>query len=128
MPGPSQIVVFLAGAWLIGIGLFMLLRPRPALAILGRMGGSPLIHFGEMAARFTVGLLLFLVAPDTRAPDVMMFVGVFLMASAVVIAALPRRWHSAFSTWWAQRIPQIGVRLLGPISWAMGAALIWTAT
>lgn len=127
MPSPSQTMIFLAGAWLIGVGLFMLLQPRQALATLARMGSSPAIHFGEMAARFATGGLLVLFAADTRAPTVITIIGAFLMISAVVLALLPRRWHSAYSIWWSRRIPVGAVRLLGPISWIMGGTLIWTA-
>lgn len=127
MPSLSQTVIFLAGAWLIGVGVFMLLQPRQALATLARMGSSPAIHFGEMAARFATGGLLVLFAADTRAPTAITIIGAFLMISAVVLALLPRRWHSAYSIWWLRRIPVGAVRFFGPISWIMGAALIWTA-
>jgi len=127
MPTLPQTVIFLAGAWLIGVGVFMLLQPRQALATLARMGNSPAIHFGEMAVRFATGVLLVLVAADTRAPTAITIIGAFLMVSALILALLPRRWHSAFSIWWSRRIPVGAVRLLGPLSWIMGAALIWTA-
>ena len=114
-----------AGIWLIGLGGFMLVRPKNALAALGRMGGSAAIHIGEMAVRILVGLALVIAAEASRYPVVITALGGFLIASAVVLLILPRRWHAAYSTWWAGRIPEAAVRLIGPVSWLMGGALIW---
>lgn len=119
--------VVLAGLWLIGVGVFMLARPHRALTVLARMGGSPAIHFGEMAVRLMVGIALVLAASATRVPVAITIIGAFLIGTAILLSLLPRRWHAAYSTGWARRIPPTVVRLLGPTSWAMGAALIWTA-
>lgn len=51
----SQWLVVAAGLWLIGLGVFMLIQPRQALAALGQMGGSPTVHIAEMAARILAG-------------------------------------------------------------------------
>ncbi len=119
--------VFLAGLWLIGVGAFMLVWPHRALAVLARMGSSPAIHFGEMAIRLVVGIALVLTASATRFPLVITTIGAFLIVTAILLSLLPRRWHAAYSTAWARRIPPWTVHLLGPLSWAMGAALIWAA-
>ncbi len=121
----AQGLVLLAGVWLIGLGGWMLIRPRDALAALARMGGSPAIHIGEMAIRILAGLALLLAASASRSPSAMTVIGGFLIASALILLILPRRWHAAYSTFWAGRIPVPAVRLIGPLSWAMGAALIW---
>jgi len=126
-PTAAQIVLGLSALWMVGVGTMMLVWPRRSLALLARMGSSPTIHFGEMAIRFAVGLLILLTAHQTRAPTALAAIGGFLMASALVLALLPRRWHAAYSVGWSRRIPPMAVRVLGPISWAMGAALIWAA-
>ena len=121
----AQWLTITTGAWLIGLGGLMLIRPRQALAALGRMGGSAAIHIGEMAVRILVGLVLVIAAAGSRYPVAITLIGEFLIASAVVLLILPRRWHAAYSTWWADRIPVAAVRLIGPLSWLMGGALIW---
>ena len=121
----AQWLAVATGIWLIGLGAFMLVRPKTALAALGRMGGSAAIHIGEMAVRILVGLALVLAAAGSRYPVAITVIGGFLIASAVVLLILPRRWHAAYSTWWASRIPEGAVRLIGPLSWLMGGALIW---
>ena len=121
----SQGLVVVAGVWLIGLGVFMLVRPRQALVALSRMGGSPSVHIGEMAVRILVGAAMVLAAAGSRYPFAVMVIGGFLIVSAVILLVLPRRWHAAYSTWWASRIPVPAVRLIAPLSWVMGGALIW---
>ena len=112
--------------WMIGLGIFMAVAPRPALSALAAMGGTPRVHFGEMAIRILAGAALMLTAEASRFPQALWLIGVFLIASAVGLMLLPRRWHSAYSRWWAARIPVWTVRIVGPISVAIGAVLIWT--
>jgi len=121
----SQWLVAGAGVWLIGLGVFMLVQPRQALSALGQMGGSPTVHIGEMAVRIIAGIAMVFAADASRFPVAITVLGSFLIVSAVVLLLLPRRWHSAYSTWWSRRIPVPAVRLIAPMSWAMGGALIW---
>ena len=121
----SQWLVIVAGLWLIGVGVFMLIQPRQALVVLGQMGGSPRVHIGEMAVRILAGIAMVFAAAASRFPLVVAVIGSFLIISALVLLLLPRRWHAAYSTWWSIRIPVAAVRLMAPVSWAMGGALIW---
>jgi len=121
----SQWLVIAAGLWLIGLGVFMLIQPRQALAALGQMGSSPAVHIGEMAVRILVGTAMVLEAAASRFPVAISIIGSFLIISALVLLLLPRRWHAAYSRWWSRHIPATAVRLIAPISWAMGGTLIW---
>lgn len=114
-----------AGVWLIGLGVWIALFPRRALAALAAMGGTPVIHFGEMSVRLLAGVALVAAGPVSRFPAVISLIGGFLILSALVLMALPRRWHAAYSTWWAARIPVPAARLVAPFSMIGGAALIW---
>lgn len=121
----SQWFAVLIGVWLIGLSLFMLLAPQRALGVLAAMGSTPLIHFGEMAGRIAAGFVLMLASVVSRSPQVINLIGAFLIVSAVVLMALPRRWHAAYSTWWAKRVPVWAVRVSAVFSITAGAALIW---
>jgi len=121
----AQWLASLAGVWLMAVGLFMGAAPRRALKALAAMGGSNPVHFGEMAVRTVAGVVLVVAAPVSRFPDALAVIGWFLVASAVVLTVLPRRWHSAYSRWWAARIPTAAVRLLAPLSVLGGGVLIW---
>ena len=121
----SQWLVIATGVWLIGLGVFMLIQPRQALAALGQMGGSPTVHIGEMAVRILAGVAMIFAAAASRFPVAISIIGSFLIVSALVLLLLPRRWHAAYSRWWSCHIPVTAVRLIAPMSWAMGGALIW---
>jgi hypothetical protein len=124
MATAAQYLSIVAGLWLIGLSLFMLAAPRRALKALAAMGGTPTVHFGEMAVRAAAGTALVLAAAASRFPLAIVLVGWFLIASAAVLTMLPRRWHAAYSTWWAQRIPVPAVRLVALLSLIAGAVLI----
>jgi len=114
------------GLWMIGLGGFMAVAPRRALAALAAMGGTARVHFGEMGIRVLAGAALMLASGGSRIPQALWLVGAFLVVSAVVLMLLPRRWHSAYSRWWAGRIPVWGVRVVAPMSVLIGGVLIWT--
>lgn len=113
------------GLWMIGLGVFMAVAPRRALAALAAMGGTARVHFGEMAIRILAGGALMIASGGSRFPQALWVIGAFLIVSAVVLMLLPRRWHSAYSRWWAARIPVWAVRVVAPTSVLIGAALIW---
>ncbi len=113
------------GLWMIGLGVFMAVAPRRALAALAAMGGTARVHFGEMGLRLLAGAALMIASGGSRFPQALWLVGAFLIVSAVVLMLLPRRWHSAYSRWWAARIPVWAVRVVAPTSALIGAALIW---
>lgn len=122
----SQWVAVAAGVWLIGLGVWMAIFPDRALSALAAMGGSPLVHFGEMIIRLLIGAALVGAGPVSRLPALIPLIGWFLIVSAIILMVLPRRWHAAYSTWWAARIPRAAVRLVAPVAVIGGAALIWT--
>ena len=122
----SQWLVIATGVWLIGLGVLMMIQPRQALAALGQMGGSPTVHIGEMAVRILAGVAMIFAAAASRFPVAISIIGSFLIVSALVLLLLPRRWHAAYSRWWSCHIPVTAVRLIAPMSWAMGGALIWS--
>lgn len=122
----SQIIGLTAGFWLIGLGVWVALRPYQALGALAAMGSSPAIHFGEMGARTLIGAAIVGAASTSRTPVILAGFGGFLIVSAVMLMLLPRRWHAAYSTWWAARIPATAVRVVAPLSMIGGASLIWS--
>lgn len=116
-------VVGLASLGLAGVSLFMLIAPRRALDVLAAMGSTPLIHFGEMAVRALVGGALIIAGPESALGNVLTLIGWFLLGSATILALLPRRWHSAYSRWWAARMPVWAFRLSGVVGAAAGLVL-----
>ena len=123
----SLVLTMMVGAALSALSVYMIAAPQRSLAALARMGGTPLVHFGEMGLRTAAGAVMWLAAPATKFPLAIAVIGGFLIVSAVVLMLLPRRWHAAYSNWWAARIPAWAVRILAPLSLVAGGVLIWTA-
>lgn len=114
-----------AGAFLIALSLLMIVRPRAALAGLSRMGSTPAIHFGELGLRAAAGAAIALAAPTSRWPEGLFWGGLFLVVSSAVLALAPRRWHAAYSAWWARRIPPASVPVFALGSLLAGGALVF---
>jgi hypothetical protein len=87
-----------AGVWLIGLGVWMAAAPRRALSALAAMGSGGAVHFGEMTIRLLIGAALVAAGPVSRFPQIIPLFGWFLIVSALVLMAAPRRWHAAYST------------------------------
>ncbi|GAA0637211.1 hypothetical protein [Brevundimonas lenta] len=121
----SRTVAVVLGLWLVGVSVFMFVSPARAVAALAKMGGSATIHFGELGLRTVGGIALILAASLSRFPEVIAAIGWFLVASALVLMVLPRRWHAAYSQYWARRIRSMTVRLAASASVIAGGALIW---
>lgn len=121
----ARLAVGLAGLWMCGLGILMLTMPRLALAPLARMGSTRSIHVGELVIRIVVGVAFILSASATSVQQAFVAFGSFLIISALVLLALPRRWHAAYSVWWSRRISEPAVRLIGLPSVAAGIALTW---
>ena len=114
------------GLFLILAGVWMLVRPAGCRAVLAKMGSTPLIHYGEHAVRALAGLCLIGAAAASKAPLILAVAGWFIVISSVVIALAPRHWHSAYATWWADRLPLWTYRALAPVTLAGGSILIWS--
>lgn len=126
MTDAGRILVFLFGAWLLALSLYMFMRPRWAIGLLSRMGSTASIHFSELGIRLAAGIGMIAAAPVSRAPDLLGVIGWFIAVSSAVLMLLPRQWHSSYSTWWAVRIPTVAVKFLAPVSAMAGGLLMYS--
>ena len=121
---PVSIILLSAALWLIGVGLYSLLRPRQALKGLSKFSSTALINYTELIIRLCVGLAFIARAPLSDSPQIFKILGVFLALSAVIIMLIPRTWHAKYSVYWSKTIPPWAVRLLAPISIIMGVLVM----
>lgn len=119
--------IWLGGAWLVGVGALMILRPERALAMLAQTASSWQVNVGEQVPRLLVGLAMIAQAEVSREPHLFVAAGWFLLLSSVVLLLMPLKWHAGYAKWWAARFPSWAVRVIGPVSMAAGGALIWAA-
>ncbi len=115
----------LIAVWLIIAGVVMALRPAFALTVVARAGSTVGLQWLEHTLRFLAGIVLVLVAPESRAPQALLIIGGFIAVTSILILLLPRRWHHAYAVWCARTLPPWLVRLLSPLSLLAAGALLW---
>jgi hypothetical protein len=85
-----------------------------------------MIAFKLLAVRAAVGMALVIAAPGLPASGLLRLFGGVLLATTLVMAMLPWRWHQRFS---AQRVPRAlsFLGLIGGVSLAAGLGLLAAA-
>lgn len=119
------LLTVLISLWLTVAGIVMALKPTLALTVVARAGSTVGLQWLEHTLRFLAGVVLILVAPESRAPEVLTVVGWFIALTSILILLLPRRWHHAYALWCARALPPWLVRLLSPVSVLAAGALLW---
>lgn len=112
-------------AWLSLVGAVMLITPQAALVMLRKAGSSVPINVAELGLRLLFGLSLIGLSAATSWPKTVLYVGIFLAATSVLILMVPLSWHNGYAVWWADRLPPVLVRLLAPLSFAAAAFLVF---
>ncbi|MCB1553017.1 MAG: hypothetical protein KDJ14_04340 [Xanthomonadales bacterium] len=90
-------VVGLAGVYLLVLGAAAIFRPALASAFLLGFASTAWLHFAELALRVLVGACLLVAAPSMPGADVFRMVGVVLVATSVLMALVPWRFHRQFA-------------------------------
>ena len=122
----AALLVVLAGAaWLALVAVVCLLRPGRARQSLAAMGSNWRWQLGEHIPRAMVGFAMVLRAPLSKAPLPFEIAGWFLIASSILILAVPMRWHNRYAVWWAERIPLAAYRLLALPTLALAVLLAY---
>ena len=117
----ATLILMAAAAYLIGLGLAALLRPKVAFGFLCLFAQTPRANLIEMACRFAVGVAFLVLAPHFPVPTLFRALGVILALSALVLLALPTL-HRRFAD---RAVPAIGrmMPVIGATSLAMGIGL-----
>ena len=115
----------LIALWLIVAAVVMAVRPAYALSVVAKAGSTVGAQWLEHTLRFLAGVVLVLVAPESRAPQSLLIIGGFVAATSILILILPRRWHHAYAVWCARTLPPWLIRALSPVSLLAAGALLW---
>ncbi len=123
----ALLALLLAAGWLVLVAAVCVLRPDRARAGLAAFGGTWAIQIGEHLLRGLAGIALIVRAPVAKTPDVFTVAGWFVLGSSLLILVLPKRWHNAYSVWWAARIPLWGFRMFALPTLVLASALTYAA-
>ena len=120
----SQIVLTFFALWLIGLGIWAIIKPKAALIGLSKMGSTDLINYTELGLRFFVGLAFIGGASLFKLPQLSMIFGWFLVATSIILMLIPRGWHHAYALYWSEKLTPFMVRLFMPFSISFGVFLL----
>lgn len=93
---PLLIVMFF-GVYLVGLAFIALARPSWATKFLYGFAASAFTHYLELFVRLMVGVALLLAAPKMMFEIVFTWFGWMLVATTVLLLAVPWRWHQRFA-------------------------------
>jgi hypothetical protein len=121
----AQILVFLSGIWLIGIGILMFIKPKIAAEYLGKFASTNLINYTEITLRCIWGISLILVSELSKFPGFFYSFGIILLVTSLVLFFIPRQLHSKYAVWWSKRIKPPYMRIASVVSYSFGIFLIY---
>src|SRR5918995_1464343 len=95
----ASILVLLAGLYLIGFALVLLLSPARATRFLGGFASSAFTHYLELVLRLIAGVGILLYAPHMLFSNFFAIFGWILVVTTVGLFAVPWHWHQRFAQW-----------------------------
>lgn len=123
----ALLLVVLSGLWLVWVGVFVSVKPVRALEILGKMASSYRINFTEQGLRLLAGIALVVRAEASKVAGLFSLLGWFVVGSSALLLVLPLRWHARYAVRCSELLNPTRVRLLAPVSVALGVLLIHAA-
>lgn len=120
------LVVALIGALIGGIGLFGMAAPTQLIGWVDSVWARDRLWLA-VSIRLVLGAFLVYVAPECRAPDAVLILGVLTLLAAVGILLLGSERMNAFVEWWTQRSAGV-IRVWSSLGVLLGAFLIYAGT
>jgi len=117
-------LLLLAAAWLIGVSVFIFMRPQVALVYLGKFASTNLINWTELSLRMISGFAFLQYAETSQFPQLFFIFGWMLVITAGCLFLIPRRWHAAYAIYWSEKLTPLLVRVAAPFSLLAGVFLI----
>ncbi len=119
-------LVLVTGSILVGLGLVALVRPASLSRWLASWQQDRALR-AALALRFGVGALLVAAAPQCRAPQVVLALGLLVLLSGLVGVLLGAARLRALARWWSKR-PAAVVRLWAASVVGLGAFFVYAGT
>lgn len=122
--GVAVVVLLLAGAYLLGLGIATATHPEQVRRFLSAHASSARTHFIELVVRMVVGVALLVASPRMHGSAAFRVAGLVLAGTTIVLAVLPWRVHHRFAAW---SVPIASRRLLLLGVGAVGAGVVLLA-
>ena len=120
-----DIVVKIVGIVVVFIGIVYLLKPGVLKSFIGFFKKGKRIYFVGLI-RFVLAVIFLLAANQCKTPWVIIVFGILFMISGLLIFILRAERLKSILDWW-QRQSSLLLRLMGLITLAVGAAIIYSS-
>ena len=122
----AKYIVMLFAIFLIGVGLLMLLKPTKAREYLRKAGSTNLVNYAEITIRMIPAAGLVLYSDYTKFPDILKYLGWFMILTSVVLYFVPRRIHHQYALSCAKILKPQLIRIASPFSILFGIGIIYS--
>jgi hypothetical protein len=119
----ASIFVLLTGLYLVALAAGLWFSPIRATRFLSGFAGSALTHYLELVLRLIAGVAVLVYAPRMLFSELFALFGWLLVATTVLLFAVPWRWHRRFAQWGVPHATR-NSRLLAAASFALGGIVI----
>lgn len=119
-------VVILFGLFIISVGLLMILAPEKARATLRKAGSTNFINYAEITIRMIPALGMIYYSDYSKYPEVFTIFGWFMLGTSLILFFVPRKFHHGYSLKSAEILTPVFVRLLSPLAFLFGSAIIYS--
>ena len=120
-----DIVVKIVGIVVVFIGIVYLLKPGVLKSFIGFFKKGKRIYFVGLI-RFVLAVIFLLAANRCKMPWVIIVFGILFMISGLLIFILRAERLKSILDWWQRQSPLL-LRLMGLITLAVGAAIIYSS-
>lgn len=121
----SKFILTLFGLFILFTGFLMLFAPKKAQSTLRKFASTNLINYTEITLRLLVAIAMILYADYCKFPKAFTIFGWFLLITALILYAVPRKLHHAFSTKSAHILKPIYFRLISPFTFLFGLLILY---
>ena len=119
-----QTIILLFGITMCAVCVLSIYSPNRLVKVVKTVGGKTWGIFVAIIVRLLLGMVLILLAPDTRFPVIFMVLGALFILSAIIIQFVGRNRINLLMTW-IERLPPLSIRLWLLLGIAFGSLLIY---
>lgn len=118
--------VLLFGVFIVLMGFLMLFNPKKARETLRKAGSTNFINYAEITMRMFPAAGMIIYADYSRFPEIFQIFGGFMLVTSFILYLVPRKIHHNFSVKAADILKPSYFRLLSPITFAFGLAILYS--
>ena len=119
--------VIFFGLFINFVGFIMLLYPNKARGTLRKAGSTNFINYTEITLRMVPAIGMIIYSDFSKFPEVFKLYGWFMLGTSLVLYFVPRKLHHHFALRSAEILKPLYIRLLAPLAFLIGSAVIYAA-